>query len=556
MQQQCNQCSAPFEITDEDCAIYEKMSPVIGGKQQLIPPPSLCPQCRQQRRLAFRNDRNYYHNICHLCKKPTISIYSPDKDIPVLCEKCFWGDHWDPLEYGQKYDSGRPFFEQFAALKKRLPRIAIYHSQSENADFTVHSSRNRNCYMCSSTLDCEDVFFTDHFFQSRDCADIFASIRLELCYECNFCDECFGSEFLDHCTNVSDSTLCYDCRGSQHLIGCAFLRNKQHCILNKEASPEKCEETRKRFLTDPAFRADFTRRFIALKLRYPHRSVWLTNTENCSGNELLNCKNAKHCFNVRHLEDGKYAYGAYQATDSYDVSRVCGEMMYECAAIVDLSYGAFCNLTYQCQNLAYCDNCQGTRDSFGCMSLKKHRYCILNTQYTQAEYEALVPKIIEYMKQRREYGEFFPVQLSPFGYNETKAYDWYPLQKKEVLKRGWQWSDYETPLQDVERTIPASKLPPSIDQIPDDILNWAILCEQTNKPFKIIKQELEFYRKRGLPIPHRSPTQRRLDRLNAYNFYTLYDRRCGKCGEEIQTSYQPSRPEVVYCEQCYLETVY
>jgi len=64
------------------------------------------------------------------------------------------------------------------------------------------------------------------------------------------------------------------------------------------------------------------------------------------------------------------------------------------------------------------------------------------------------------------------------------------------------------PFPRVEKTIPASKLPSDISEIPDDILNWAVECEITKKPFRIIKQELEFYRKHSLPIPKRHPDQR------------------------------------------------
>lgn len=56
-------------------------------------------------------------------------------------------------------------------------------------------------------------------------------------------------------------------------------------------------------------------------------------------------------------------------------------------------------------------------------------------------------------------------------------------------------------------------LPEDISKIPDDILNWAIECEVTKKPFRIIKQELEFYRKHNIPIPRRHPDQRYIDRL-------------------------------------------
>jgi hypothetical protein len=91
------------------------------------------------------------------------------------------------------------------------------------------------------------------------------------------------------------------------------------------------------------------------------------------------------------------------------------------------------------------------------------------------------------------------------------------------------WSTYEAPFPKVEKIIPASKLPDNISDIPDDILNRAIECEITKKPFKIIKQELEFYRKHNLLIPRRHPDQRHLDRVSLRNPRKLFDRKCDKC---------------------------
>ena len=77
MQKTCPQCSAPFQVTPEDLAFYEKVSPVFNGKKELIPPPSLCPDCRMQRRLAWRNERSIFRDTCDLCKKSIVSIYAP-----------------------------------------------------------------------------------------------------------------------------------------------------------------------------------------------------------------------------------------------------------------------------------------------------------------------------------------------------------------------------------------------------------------------------------------------------------------------------------------------
>jgi len=118
------------------------------------------------------------------------------------------------------------------------------------------------------------------------------------------------------------------------------------------------------------------------------------------------------------------------------------------------------------------------------------------------------------------------------------------------------WSTYESPFPKVDKIIPANKLPDDIKDIPDDILNWAIECEVSKKPFKIIKQELEFYRKHNLPIPRRHPDQRHLDRMKLRNPRKLYDRKCDKCKKDMKTTYAPNRPEIVYCQNCYDKEVY
>ena len=63
---QCTQCGKSFSITDQDDVLYQKLTPIIGGKSYPLPYPTHCPDCRQQRRLARRNERKLYHDICDL----------------------------------------------------------------------------------------------------------------------------------------------------------------------------------------------------------------------------------------------------------------------------------------------------------------------------------------------------------------------------------------------------------------------------------------------------------------------------------------------------------
>ena len=135
------------------------------------------------------------------------------------------------------------------------------------------------------------------------------------------------------------------------------------------------------------------------------------------------------------------------------------------------------------------------------------------------------------------------------------AQEYYPLTKEEAIKDGiFNWSDYEAPFPSVSRVIDEEgmkRLPESIEDVPDDILNWALTYEVSGKPFRIIKQELEFYRKHNLPIPRRHPDVRHMDRMKMRNPRKLFERKCDKCNKDMITTYAPERPERVYCQGCY-----
>jgi hypothetical protein len=60
----CKASNQPFPITQKDLTFYEKISPTLNGKKYPIPTPTLCPEERERRRLAFRNERKLYRRKC------------------------------------------------------------------------------------------------------------------------------------------------------------------------------------------------------------------------------------------------------------------------------------------------------------------------------------------------------------------------------------------------------------------------------------------------------------------------------------------------------------
>jgi len=124
------------------------------------------------------------------------------------------------------------------------------------------------------------------------------------------------------------------------------------------------------------------------------------------------------------------------------------------------------------------------------------------------------------------------------------------------MHKGWKWKDQKDQIPDVEKIIPAQRLPDNIKDTPDDILAWAIKCEVSEKPYKITAQELKFYRQHNIPIPHLHPDERHSQRVKLKNLAKLYNRKCMKCEKDIQSIYSQDRDEIIYCEECYLGEVY
>jgi hypothetical protein len=188
---------------------------------------------------------------------------------------------------------------------------------------------------------------------------------------------------------------------------------------------------------------------------------------------------------------------------------------------------------------------------FGCVGVKHKKYCILNKQYSKEEYEVLMPKVAEHMKNTGEWGQFFPVIHSLYSYNETVAQDYFPLSRDEVLRNGWRWKEkdqkeYQSSLYNMEDNV--------LDT-PDAIVHEILACIKCGKNYKILEKELQAYKSVGLPLSRQCSECRFQERMTLRNPRRLWQRSCQKCGSKIQTTYAPERPETVYCEKCYLEAV-
>lgn len=550
-------CAKSFDVTEDDLAFYEKVSPVFGGKKYLIPPPTLCPTCRMIRRMCWRNERSLYRRRCDSSGKSIISSFSSDTSFPVYERSEWLGDGWDSMSFGAPLKLDQSFFSQCADLMRVVPRAALNGKNTENCEYSNFCFDSRNCYLTPCCYYSESVLYSYWMLNSKDCVDCSYLYKSEQCYECSDCNNAYACRFCTLCHSCNECSHCFDCIGCSACVGCVGLRHKQYCMFNEQLTQTEYEQTVRSMHHRVASDASFLRRLQQLLATHPRRASTQEKTIECTGDYIFESARCTACFQAFRSEDCVNVHDADDVKDSRDTYHAgWSQLLYETYSPVRLHMSAFTSQCWDGSHLLYCDTCQSCSHCVGCVALKHAKYCILNRQYTQEEYDHLVPKLIERMRSDGEWGEFFPQSLSPFAYNETIAQEYVPINKEQAHTRSLRWSDYEAPFPQVKNIIPAKDLPDSIDNIPDDIMNWAIECQTTKKPFRIIKPELEFYRNMHLPIPLIHPDERHRRRMALRNPRTLWNRQCVKCQNSIVTSYSPDRPEIVYCESCYLATVY
>ncbi len=567
----CQNCKKEFIIEPDDFGFYEKIG---------VPAPTFCPECRSQRRNAWRNKMSLYSDTCDSCGSGVISLYSPESGLTVYCNKCWWSDKWDPTSYGQEYDFSKPFFTQFRELIQKVPNISIVNDNgiaSVNCEYTHDTWFAKNCYMMFSGWYIENIMYSFFVLAGKDMMDcMIIQSKNEWLYECMIARNCYQLKYSRHCMTCIDSQFLYDCRDCSNCFMCAGLRGKKFCFKNKQYSEEEYKKILESYRLDTFSGVSKAQKeFDEFILQYPRRCVDIIQSLNCTGDTISGSKNVKDCF-VATKECENCAYSEFIGTDKdcYDVV-MTGEtaLCYEGAIVDHSQMNLFGLFSVKSQDIRYTQHCHSSKHLFGCVGLRNANYCIFNKQYTKEEYEELVPKIIEHMNATPyvdkkgipyKYGEYVPAELSLFGYNETFAQEQFPLSKEAALLEGYKWQD-RLQMTVGKETITIENIPDSIHEINESILGEILGCIECGRNYKIVPDELRFYKKMSIPIPRHCFQCRHDARMRLRNPFKLWHRSCmcdksghnheGNCLTEFETSYAPDRPEIIYCESCYQKEV-
>mgnify|MGYP003964928281 CR=1 FL=1 len=549
----CKNCQQAFPITDDDKEYYAKLD---------VPAPTWCAPCREQRRMAWCNEMFLYGNTCKLCGNSIIAQFGQDNPRAPYCIKCWWSDKWNSLAYGRDIDWDRSFLEQFHELELEVPHCCVSQDTSAvNSEYTHHAGQEKNCYLIFHATYAEDCYYGYGVKKAENCTDVHYCHGSRFCYECIDVKDCYDLAWSQECSNCGSSRFLRDCVNCVDCFLCVGLRSKKYCFLNQQLSKEEYEQ--KIAALDLGSYQDVQKclqEFEKLQLHHTYRYLQNNMVENSLGDHLYNAKDSFCCFDSSDVEKSKYVsqmqLGVRFCYDIYQYG-VDAELCYEGAMVGTNAYNVhFCYLTlWQVTNLEYCIESYSSKDCFGCFGLNHNKYCILNKQYSEEEYFELRDKLIQKMKDEGEYGEFFPVKYSQSAYNETTAQHFYPMTKEEVLAKGWRWQD-NLPGTYGQETL--SDLPDSIKNAPKSILDETLSCTSCTKNYRIIPQELKFYKTHNYPLPRQCFECRRLARMKKRNPRKFWNAECDapECSNTFFTTFTPDSPEKVYCETCYQKKIY
>lgn len=546
----CKTCSKEFVIRNEDLVFYEQMKTV---------PPLYCPECRMARRLMFRNERVLYKRDCDLCKNSMITLYAPESPYKVYCNKCWWSDEWDPKSFAVDYDFSKTFFEQYKDLQVKVPRLGLAAFKNIRSDYTNGSAENKDCYLIFASDYNEDCLYSRLLQRDKQCVDCAFLHESELCYECIDCRKCFKCMFSEQCQDSTDLLFCYNLRNSNNCIFCTNGRNISNSILNIKYAKEEFEKKKGELLENYKSIEKAKKEFEELKKKTIKKFATQTKCHNVTGDYVHNCYDGVELFDTYDAKNCSYMKDTENPTDSQDCNNYYYKPQFGYNIMGALEGSKLKNsaFVFYSNEVEYCDMCYNLANGLGCISIRKGNNMIFNKEYSKEEYLELKEKIDVQMKDEKDFGQFFPPQVAPFAYNESLIQDFYPLTKQEAERRGYSWNDKTTGTYGKE-TIKKGELPESINNVDEKILNEILVCEDCDKNYKIIESELTFYKKMGLPLPHKDFECRHNDRMKKRNEMKLCHRTCMKdgCHNEFETTYSKDRPEIIYCENCYQKEIY
>ncbi|MFA6353883.1 MAG: hypothetical protein WCW93_03040 [Candidatus Paceibacterota bacterium] len=544
----CEHCKQNFTITEEELSLYKKVE---------IELPTLCFFCRIKLHLSFWMFGKFRKGKSDLSGDSLITVLPANPRYPIYTLAEWYSDKWDAMEYGVDYDSSKSFFEQLKELQEKIPHPHQGGVKNTGCDWCDDVWNCKNSYLSRSMVDCEDLFYSYRNIGVKNSIDMTISFDSEKSYDSSDCHHSFKLFYSKHSRDCIDSSFLYDCRNCQNCFMCWNLRNKSYCIENIQYKREEYLEKLKSFNLGSYESVQNHKKHFEeiIQKEVVHRPNFNFKIHNSDGDYLLDCKSCHNCFTISNSED---CYNCIRGAGNMSSIDANGcqvlELSGNCSSCQPSGYSLKYSSWSASRYSEYLDICIECEYCFGCVGLRKKKYCILNKQYSKEDYENLRDKIIADMRAGGEYGKFLPYSMSAGPFNFSSSFLYFGDTKKEdILKLGGYWEDID---ESHIEGMPTSELPDDIKDVPDIIITQALICPETGWRFNIAQNELSFYKENNIPLPRYHFDVRTRNRLKYLTVLKAYPYKCFYCEKEVGAYYLPEWGyQKIACEECYKQNI-
>ncbi len=518
--------------------------------------PTLCFFCRLKTHLSFWMFGKFRKGKSDLSGKNLITVLPEKNRYPIYTLNEWHSDKWDAMDHETDYNPDLPFFKQLQDLQRKIPHPHQNGIKNKGCDWCDDVWNSKNCYLARSMEDCEDLYYSYRNIKVKNSLDMVICFNCEKSYECAECHHSFKIFFCRHSRDCIDSYFLYDCRNCQNCFMCWNLRGKSYCIENVQYSKEEYEARLRTYNLGSYESIIFHKKGFEniIKEKVVHRENHNLKTYNSNGDYLLNVKNCHNCYTISDSEDCYNCLRGLSQKSEIDATGCWFSEMLGNSSCCLNSYAEKYSVWSSSRYSEYLDLCIECENCFGCVGLKKKKYCILNKSYSKEEYEKLKTQIVSDMKKRGEYGKFLPYSMSAGPFNLSNGFIYFPDTKKEdILRLGGYWEDI---IENHLEGMPTEELPDHIKDVPDSITTTALICQESGWRFNIAQYELNFYKENNLPLPRFHFDVRVKRALKYFIVLKSYPYKCFYCQKDIMAYYPPEWGyQKIACEECYRQNI-
>jgi len=547
MKKLCEYCKEEFVITDIELSLSKKINLEIS---------TICSSCLLKQQLSFWLFGKFRKGKSDLSGESLITVLSDKNRYPIYTSHEWFSDKWEALDYGMNYNSNESFFSQLQKLQEQIPHPHQNGANNINCEYCDDVWNSKNCYLSRSMEECENLLYSYRNFKVKNSIDAVVCYTSDRCFSCLNCINSYKIFYSRNSKDCIDSYFLFDCRNCQDCFMCWNLRNKKYCMENIQYTKEEYFKKLKSYNLGSFNKIQKLKEYFEYILinKAVHRLNFNIKAFNSIGNNLINVNNCYNCNTVSDTEDSANCIRGTKINNSLN----CGGCWYGDRNGNSIGCSNSCLIKYsswsQSRFSEYLDLCSDCEYCFGCIGLKKKKYCILNKQYKKEDYEKLRNEIILDMKNRREYGKFLPYSMSSGGFNLSTGYLYFSNAKKEeILKLGGYWQDIDE--SNIEG-ISTNELPDFIGDVDESICSKPLICPETSWRFNISEDELTFYKQNNIPLPRKHFDVRIKDLVKYFMVLKSYTYNCCYCKKEIQAYYPKEWGyKNIACEECYQQNL-